>query len=697
MRTSILQRALGQSDVMMAVGIIGLVAMMLIPLPPVVLDMLLTLNFGLALCILLVSMYVREPLEFAVFPSLLLVATLFRLALNISSTRLILMHAHAGKVIEAFGNFVVGGDLVVGMILFFILVIIQFVVITSGSQRVAEVAARFTLDEMPGKQMSIDADLNAGIVTEDEAKTRRRNIEREADFYGAMDGATKFVRGDAIAAIIIVLINIVAGLIIGVARLQLAPAEALQRYALLTVGDGLVSQMPALLISTATGLVVTRAASEQDLGRDVIAQILAQPRAVAIVAVMLVLFGMVPGLPTLSFFVIGTLAGLLAYYVGRQPLAAEGEDEEEAQKKARGHEDLFAVPAPERLAVEIGYGLIALVDEERQGGLLDRVAVIREQCGTQLGLIVPPVRIRDNMALDPHAYRILLRGSVIAEGDLQPNRLMAIAASPFAGAAGEEQDGLDGLPGNRVTEPAFGLPAYWIEPDQRSIAEARGYTVVEPDVVLATHLSEAIKSHAPELLSRQDVQMMLDQLRQSNPAAVNELIPDLASVGQLHQVLRALLEEGVPILDLSTIAEALADGLRTTEGLADAAETVRAALARTICEKYRDEQGTLHVYVMDPMLEAQIAEGLVDTPQGQVCLLEPLALQQILEALQHAVEDLLAHGYEPVVLTSPPIRRHLRGLIARSLPDLAVMSHNEVVPEVSLRSLGSVALEAVAA
>ncbi len=686
MTVSILQRALQQSDVMMALGIIGLVAMMLIPLPPFVLDMLLTLNFGLALCILLVSMYVGEPLEFAVFPSLLLVATLFRLALNISSTRLILLHAHAGRVIEAFGNFVVGGDLVVGMILFFILVVIQFVVITSGSQRVAEVAARFTLDEMPGKQMAIDADLNAGLSTEDEARVRRRSIEREADFYGAMDGATKFVRGDAIAAIIIVLINIVAGLIIGVARLGLAPGEALQRYALLTVGDGLVSQIPALLISTATGLVVTRAASEQDLGRDVIAQVLAQPRAVAIVAVMLVFFGMVPGLPKVSFFLVGSIAGLIAYYVSHQGAAPES-DAEETREGPSAHEELFTAPAPDRLGIEIGYGLIPLVDERLQGGLLARIAAIREQCANQLGLIVPPVRIQDNMGLDPYAYRILLRGSVIAEGTLQLKRLMAIASG----------EGLDALPGASVTEPAFGLSAYWIEPEQRSIAEARGYTVVEPDVVLATHLSELIKQHGSEVLSRQDVQLMLDQLRQTNPAAVNELIPDLASVGQLHQVLRALLEEGVPILDLSTIVEALADGLRVTESLTEAIEFVRAALGRTICEKSRSEDGQLYVYIMDPVLEAQISEALVDTPHGEVCILEPSALQQLLEATNHAVEDMLARGYPPAVLAAPPIRRHLRALLARNFPDLAVLSHQEIVPEMRVRSLGSVGLAAAAA
>jgi flagellar biosynthesis protein FlhA len=678
----ILERALKHSDVMMAVGIIGLVAMMIIPLPPMLLDMLLTANFGVALCVLMVSIYIREPLEFAVFPSLLLVATLFRLALNISSTRLILLHGHAGRVIEAFGNFVVGGDLVVGLILFLILVIIQFVVITSGSQRVAEVAARFTLDEMPGKQMAIDADLSAGLVTEDEAKQRRRNIEREADFYGAMDGATKFVRGDAIAAIIIVLINIIAGMVIGMVRLGLEPDEAVRRFVLLTVGDGLVSQIPALLISTATGLVVTRSASEHDLGRDVAGQILAQPRAVGIVAVMMALFGLVPGLPTTSFLLIAAGTGLLAFYAGREQ-TAEQEQQEESEAATGEREQPLSVQPPERLGIEIGYGLIPLVDESGQGGLLGRIAGLRERAAGELGLIVPAVRIQDDMGLAPNAYRIRLRGAAIAEGEVSPSRLMAIAA----------QDGLDPLPGKSMIEPAFGLTAWWIEEGQRALAEARGYTVVEPDVVIATHLSELIKSHAPELLSRQDVQTMLDELRSTNPAAVTELIPELASVGQLHQALRALLDEGVPVLDFATIVESLADGLRVTDSLAEATEHVRGALGRSICEKHRGEDGTMHVYVLDPLLEGQIAESLVDTPSGQMPLLEPGLLRGLLDALQAAVEDLVARGHQPVVLTAPQLRRHMRGLVARSFPDLAVMSHNELVPEVRVRSVGTVAVE----
>ena len=666
----------------MAVGIIGLVAMMLIPLPDLVLDLLLTMNFGVALCILLVSMYVAEPLEFAVFPSVLLVATLFRLALNISSTRLILLNAHAGKVIEAFGNFVVGGDLVVGLILFLILVIIQFVVITSGSQRVAEVAARFTLDEMPGKQMAIDADLAAGLVTEDEARTRRRTVEREADFYGAMDGATKFVRGDAIAAIIIVVINIVAGLIIGMTRLSLEPGEALRRYALLTVGDGLVSQIPALLISTATGLVVTRSASESDLGTDVITQVLAQPRAVGIVAVMLILFGMVPGLPTLSFFAIGGTTGIVAWLVGRSQRQEAADAEAAAESTSPTGDEPVAVPAPDRLAVEVGYGLIELVDESQQGTLLQRISAIREQIAAELGLIVPPVRIKDDMSLRPTSYAVKLRGATIAEGGLEPSRVMAIAT----------REGLDGMPGTSVTEPAFGLPAWWIEREQRTLAEARGYTVVEPEVVLATHLSELVKAHAPELIGRQDVQMMLDDLRQVNPAAVNELVPDLASVGQLHQVLQGLLDEGVPIADMSTIVEALADGLRVTGDVSAAGEYVRAALSRTICEQHRDGEA-LTAYVLDPELEALVAESLVDTPQGPTCLLDPDALRGMLNAVQTAVDETAVHGGEAVLLTSPPVRRHVRALIRRSFPGVAVLSHAEIVPQLTVQARGAVALD----
>ncbi|MGD9494918.1 MAG: flagellar biosynthesis protein FlhA [Armatimonadota bacterium] len=687
MSASALERALRQSDAMMALGIIGLIAMMLIPLPPPLLDVLLTVNFALALCILLVSMYIREPLEFAVFPSVLLVATLFRLALNISSTRLILLHAHAGKVIEAFGSFVVGGDLVVGLILFLILIIIQFVVITSGSQRVAEVAARFTLDEMPGKQMSIDADLSAGLITEEQARARRRKIEREADFYGSMDGATKFVRGDAIAAIIIVIINIVAGLIIGIARLGLEPGEALRRYALLTVGDGLVSQIPALLISTATGLVVTRAASDQDLGRDVAAQLLSQPRAVAIVAVMMVLFGMVPGLPTFSFFVIGGLAGALAWLVDRR--GAPPQEPGKAGAAAAEPVAESALPALDRLGIDLGYGLIGLVDERatayggQPAALLRRIAAIREQIAGELGLPVPPVRIRDDVALPPMGYTIRLRGAAIAEGTLEPGRLLAIAT----------RDGLDPLPGQSVTEPAFGLRAWWIEPSARTLAEARGYTVVEAEVVLATHLSELVKAHAAELLSRQDVQMMLDELRHVNPAAVNELVPDLASVGQLHQVLRALLEEGVPITDLSTIVEAMADALRTSPDLAAATEQVRVALGRAICARHRDQEGALSVYLLDPELEARMAEAIVDTPQGPTCLLDPNDLHLLLQATQRATEELAALGRSPIVLAAAPIRRHLRALTARSFPELVVLAHTEIAPEVRVRALGCLALE----
>ncbi len=493
----ILERIGQQTDLMMAVGIIGLIGMMLIPLPSVLLDILLTMNLTLALGILLVSMYITEPLEFSVFPSVLLVATLYRLALNISSTRLILLHAHAGKVIEAFGKFVVGGDLIVGLIIFLILIVIQFVVITNGSQRVAEVAARFTLDEMPGKQMAIDADLNAGLITEQQAKQRRRRIEQEADFYGAMDGATKFVRGDAIAGLIIVAVNLIGGLIIGMLRMGLPVGEAVQRYCLLTVGDGLVSQLPALLISTATGLVVTRAASETNLGRDVASQMLTQPRAVLIAAGVVLAMGLVPGLPKFSFFLIGGLAGLVGYYLLRKPAAAHrGEEEEEGQPGPEAAESFEELIHTDRLGIELGYGLLGLADAAAGGKLPGVIKGVRRQAAERWGLLLPPVRIRDNLKLPPNQYIIRLKGVQIGQGEVQPRRMMAMKTRADAPP-------LEGL---AATDPVFGLEAWWIEPRMRAIAEARGYTVVEPSTVIATHLSEIINAHTAELLSRQDWQ-----------------------------------------------------------------------------------------------------------------------------------------------------------------------------------------------
>ncbi len=682
MSSPLLAKLLQQTDVLMAVAVIGLVGMMVIPLPPVLLDVLLTLNIATALCIVLVAMYVQRPLDFSVFPSLLLVATLFRLGLNISSTRLILLHGAAGKVIEAFGIFVVGGDLVVGLILFAILVVIQFVVITHGAQRVAEVAARFTLDEMPGKQMSIDSDLNSGSITEPEARARRHEIEREADFYGAMDGASKFVRGDAIAAIIILVVNIVGGLLIGILKLGMAPGDALQRYALLTVGDGLVTQIPALLISTATGLVVTRAASEYNLGAEVGHQITAQPRALMIVGVMLVAFSMVPGLPTGVFVVVGALIIALAWHLLRQsaPEAAGAAAPEAA--KAEAPVPLESLLHVDRISVRIGYGLLQLTDPQT-GDLLDRISGVRRQIAQDLGLLVPPVRVRDDMALGPHEYMILIKDAEVGRGKLRPSMLMALNPEPSAPA----------MPGEDTVEPAFGLPAKWIRPQEAALAEARGYTVVDPATVLATHLSEVIKQRAADVLSRQDVQDMLDGLREREPAVVNDVIPDVASVGQVQQILRRLLEEGVSIRDLASILEAIADGLRATQSLEDTVEVCRLALSRSICGRYASAEGTLHVMTVHPNVERRCVESAVETTQGTVCGLDVGSAMRLLTAVRDLAENVMKRGLQPVVLTSPQARRLIRRLISRDFSGIPVISHAEIPSGMALEVAGQISAE----
>ena len=684
-----LRRSFEQSDLMVAAGVIGLVAMIIIPLPQLVLDMMITLNFALALCILLVAMYVEKPLDFSIFPPLLLIGTLFRLALNISSTRLILLYAEAGQVIEAFGNFVVGGDLVVGLIIFLILVIIQFVVITSGSQRVAEVAARFTLDGMPGKQMSIDADLNAGLINEVDARERRRHIGREADFYGAMDGASKFVRGDAIAAIIIVAVNIIAGLAIGVLRHHMPVGDALQRYALLTVGDGLVSQIPALLISTATGIVVTRAASEDHLGKEVITQIIAQPRALMIVAVMLLVFGLVPGLPKFSFLAAAAVAGTISWFVSQRAVQAEEESAEISE--APPEDALDEILHIDRLSLDIGYNLVGLVGSAAEpgapaeamlppGDLLERIAGVRKQLGRDMGIVMPAVRIRDDMSMPSNAYVIKLKGAEVGRGEVYPSLLLAMASEPTAEPIG----------GGDTAEPVFGLPALWIESDNRAVAEARGYTVFDPTTVIATHLAEIVKSKAAELLNRQDVQALIERVRATHPAVVSELIPEMASAGQIQAVLRSLLAERVPIRDMPTILEALADALRVTDDIEEATEIVRLALARFINEQYREQNEPLHVITVHPEVEAQIADNTVRSLQGSVCAVEPGLMRQMMQSAQAAIEHTIARGYEPVVLTSPGIRRHLRSLLGRYFPAVPVLSHAEIVPEIEVEAAGMI-------
>ena len=681
-----LGRLMQYSDVMMALAIVVIVGMLIIPLPDWMLDVLITVNISSALIILLVSMYILEPLNFSSFPSLLLVATLFRLALNISATRLILLHGQAGKVIESFGMFVVGGNYVVGVVVFVILIVIQFVVITNGAGRVAEVAARFTLDAMPGKQMSIDADLNAGLATEDEARRRRKAVEQEADFYGAMDGASKFVKGDAIAGIIIIFINIMGGLAIGVLQRHMDVLQAIQTYTILTVGDGLVTQIPALLISTATGLIVTRAASGSNLGHDLASQIMANPRALIIVSVVLFAMGMVPGLPSVPFFTIGTVIGGVALVLRRSARTAE-QQAISSKQPAKGPEELAVDPDSvtkllqlDPMELEIGYGLIPLVDSEQGGNLLSRIGLIRRQIALDLGIVVPTIRIRDNLQLGPNVYGMKLRGVEIARGEVRSNRLLAM--SP-----GLAEETLEGIP---TKEPTFGLPATWISPEERERAEMLGYSVVDPSAVITTHLTEVIKANAPLILSRQDVQSLINNVKADHPAVVEELLPELVTIGDIQKVLQNLLRERVSIRDLVTILECMATLARTTRDADVLSEFVRQALSRSICSQHADATGTLHVITLSPQLQQVLAKGLHQSEQGPALGMEPGQTHRFLQTLAHEMEKLASAGHQPVLLCLSKIRLALKRLTERPLPNLVVLSYSEVAPQFTVNASGAV-------
>ncbi len=673
------------SDIMVSVAIITIVVMMIIPLPTLLLDLLLTLNITLALIIVMVAIYNVEPLEFSVFPSLLLITTLFRLALNVSSTRLILLDGHAGEVIAAFGNFVVGGNPVVGFIVFVILIIIQFIVITKGAERVAEVAARFTLDAMPGKQMSIDADLNAGLISDKEARDRRKNIQREADFYGAMDGASKFVKGDAIAAIIIIIINIVGGFIIGMVQRDMDILHALQTYTLLTVGEGLVNQIPALLISTATGIVVTRAASEANLGKDLTRQIINNPRVFFIAAGVLGILGIIPGLPGTPFFALSLITGGIGYTLIRtQQTEVQNEisqQEEKEKEEVRKPENIISLLQVDPMELEIGYSLIPLVDVSQGGDLLDRVVMIRRQCALELGLIVPTIRIRDNIQLKPNIYVIKLKGIEIARGELMLDHFLAMDS----GAAFEP------VPGIETVEPAFGLPALWIQESYREQAELAGYTVVDPVSVLATHLTEIIKSHAAEILGRQEVQTLIESVKQNNAAVVDELTPNLLSLGEIQKVLANLLREKVSIRDLVTIFETLADYAQLSKDTEILTEYVRHGLARQISKQYVNNN-MLTCLTVDPQLENLIINSVQRTEQGSYVALEPQTTQALITALTNELPKLTNMGYQPVVLTSPGARLYFRKLTERVAPNLTILSYAELNAKIEVQALGMVRL-----
>ncbi len=685
------RKLLGNSDVVLAVAVIAIVAMMVIPVPPAMLDVLLALNISLAVTIVLVSLYIKEPLEFSVFPSLLLILTLYRLSLNISSTRLILLYANAGKVITAFGNFVVGGNYIVGIVVFLILMVIQFIVITNGAGRVAEVSARFTLDAMPGKQMSIDADLNAGLITEDQARQRRKIIENEADFYGAMDGASKFVKGDAIAGIVIVLVNIIGGFAIGAIQHHMSLMEALQTYTLLTVGDGLVSQIPALLISTATGIIVTRTAAEKNMGSDVVTQMTSNPRALMIVSAMLVGFALVPGLPKIPFLFISAVMGGAAYWLNKQKTAVRVDAEIEAEEQAKA-----AVPALEQepvtellqvdaLEVEIGYGLIPLVEGGSNSSLLNRITMIRRQIALEMGFIVPKIRIRDNLQLPPNSYAIKLRGEEIARGNLMIGHYLAMPAGPVA----EE------VPGTPTAEPAFGLPATWIDATQKERAETLGYTVVDPASVLATHLTEVIKGHAPEILTRQDVRDLLDNLKEAYPALIDDLIPNQLSLSDVQEVLKNLLRERVSIRDLVSILETIGSLAHSVKDPAVLSEAARRALARSITNQHRAADGNLHVVTLSPRVERILTESMGDMSQGLYLNLDPSVAQRLLEATGAEVESMAQKGYPPVVLCSATVRFAFRRFIERSLPNVAVLSYSEIASGVNVNAEGMIELPVV--
>lgn len=663
-------------------AVIIIVMMMVIPLPTWLLDILIIINISLALTIILVSMNTVDPLQLSIFPTLLLLTTLFRLGINVSTTRSILTKADAGTVVHTFGSFVVGGSIIVGFLVFLILVIIQFIVITKGSERVAEVAARFTLDAMPGKQMSIDADLNAGLINEQQARERRANIEKEADFYGAMDGAAKFVKGDAIASIVILVINIIGGLIIGMVNMGMSFSQAASTFTLLTIGDGLVTQIPALLISTATGIVVTRVASDGNLSQDITKQIFSYPKLLYVVAATIALLGLITPISTLLTL---SIAGVLAYggYVmsraWEKPQEEVQEEEEPPVADMRGPESVLPLLQVDPIEFEFGYSLIPLADTNQGGDLLDRVIMIRRQCALELGIIVPVIRIRDNIQLKPNQYVIKIKGSKVAEGELLLDHYLAM--SPGIG-----DDAIEGI---ETVEPAFGLPALWITEDMKEEAQRAGYTVVDPPSVVSTHLTEVIKRHAHELLGRQEVKQLIDNVKETAPAVVEELIPNLLTIGEVQKVLANLLKEQVSIRNLTTILESLADHATHTKDPQLLTEYVRQALSRQITEQYVTDE-RLKVITAGASLEKRIAEAIQRTEQGTYLALDPESSRRIYEAVLEEVRRVQQSGLQPILLTSPAIRMYLRQLLDRYIPDLPVLSYDELEANVEIQSVGVV-------
>ncbi|CAI6032054.1 Flagellar biosynthesis protein FlhA [Paenibacillus sp. JJ-100] len=673
-------------DLAILAGIIGIVLMMILPIPIWLLDLLLVINISLALMILLVAMNSKEALQFSIFPALLLITTLFRLALNISTTKLILGEGDAGAVVATFGSWIAGGQVAIGFVVFLILVVVQFIVITKGSERVAEVAARFTLDAMPGKQMSIDADLNAGLINEQQARERRSKIEREADFYGAMDGASKFVKGDAIASIIILLINLIGGFIIGMTVHGLDFSTSLSTYSVLTIGDGLVSQIPALLISTAAGLIVTRASSEGNLAEDITGQLFTYPILIYIVAFVIAMLGFFTPIHVITTL---PLAGALAFAAWRMQnnlnLRQEAEEqlEEEQQiEEVRSPESVINLLQVDPIEFEFGYGLIPLADNQQGGDLLDRIIMIRRQCALELGLVVPVIRIRDNIQLRPNEYVIKIKGNAVGGGELLLNHYLAM--SP-----GYDEESVTGI---ETTEPAFGLPALWIDEVTKDRAELAGYTVVDPPSVVATHLTELIKKHAHELIGRQETKALVDNLKENYSALVDEVIPSVLSIGDVQKVLAKLLREKISIRDMVTIFETLADYGTYTKDPDVLTEYVRQSLSRQITQQFSQKGETLQVITVGPGLEKKIAESVQQSEQGSYLALDPVSTQSLYQKLSEQVNRLIQSGQQPIVLTSPTIRMYLRQVIERTMQDIPVLSYSELEPNVEIQSIGVVNL-----
>ncbi len=671
------------TDIMAAVAFIAMVIIIIIPITTWMLDILLTLNIAFGLIVLLVTLFASDTRELNIFPSILLTATLFRLALNISSTRLILSAADAGSVIQAFGQFVVAGNYVVGMVVFVIITVVQFVVITNGAGRVAEVAARFTLDALPGKQMSIDADFNAGLIDEETARTKRKEMQKEADFYGSMDGASKFVRGDAIAGIVIVLINIVGGLGIGMVQLGMPLEEAASVFTILTVGDGLVAQVPALLISVSAGMLVTRSTAEASFGEEMTAQLIAFPKVIMLAAVLLFFLGAVPGMPPLPFFLLAGAGGALSYFLFRERRQVAEEAIVEAGKETEAMppepDDFRSLLKVELMEVEIGYNLVELTDEARGGNLLDRITAARKKAVNELGIIIQPIRVRDNLQLGPFDYRFKLKGNEVASGQVRPG--LHLALNP----EGELPPELDGI---ETREPTFNLPAVWISDEAKNKAEALGCTVVDASTVLITHLTEVIKGNASELLVRQAVKDMVESLKDSNPAVVEELSPEVLSLGEIQKVMQNLLREKVPLHDIATMMEELSDQGRITKDLDSLTEAVRQSLRRTITAQHVNHEGKLEVVTIDPKLEKMISESIQSTRQGSFPIMEPGITQNLIDGIGRVVDSLAQKGMSPVLLTSPPIRLPLKRLLDRYHLPVAVLSINEILPEVRVEAVG---------